>query len=67
MVDIAYFRKYFPAQLEAVTDSRGLREIQQRLLQIRILDVQVNSADQVGLIFFFCEPAGRSRRRAALG
>ena len=64
-VNAADFAQYRAREFEAVVDCRGLRQVEQHLLQRRIVDVDVDAANQVGLILLFREPACRRRRGAA--
>jgi hypothetical protein len=65
-VDAAEFAEDRLAELEAVVDRRGLREIQQRPRQDRILDVDIDATDQIGGVFLLRQIAGRRTRGAAL-
>ena len=46
------------AQLQAVLDLRGGAHVEQGPSHLRILAAQIDAADQVGLVFFLCNPLG---------
>jgi hypothetical protein len=66
-VDAADFVQDGFAQLEAVADRRRLRQIEQRASQHRVLDVEIDAANQVGRVFLLRQIARRRTRRTALG
>ena len=59
--------EHLAADLEAVADLRRLRQIEQRAREHRVLDVEIDAADQVRRILALREPARRGARRAVIG
>jgi len=55
-VDVTDLAQHRLGQPHAVVEGGGLRQIQQGLLEIDILDVDVDAADQVGIVFLFRQP-----------
>src|SRR2546425_9819976 len=58
--------QYQIAQPQALIDRGGLREVQQGLLQVHVLHVEVDAADEVRLVFPLGQPARRLRGGAPL-
>ena len=65
-VDLAELGEHRAAELEAVVDGRGLRQVEQRLREVAVLDVEVHAADEVRVVLALGEPARRRAGGAAL-
>src|SRR5712691_2181775 len=62
----AQFAQHGPAELEAVADLRGEGEVGKSHREIAVLAIEVDPADQVGVVLALGQPLGGGARRAAL-
>ena len=66
-VDPFKLAQHCDAQLQAVIDLRGGREVEQNALQLPIFRGEINAADSIGIVLFLRQVGSRAARCTVFG